>query len=325
MKIFVSGANGFIGSHLVSILLKRGHTVICLVRDPRKAGRLAELGATTVAGDVSDRASMRGPMQGSDVVFHLAGWYAIGIQDKARMQAINVAGARNTLELAVELGVPKIIHTSTVAVFGNTLGKIVDETYRASQNAMASEYERTKWAAHYEVAVPLQQKGAPIIIVQPGGVSGAGDVSPFVQVIDLFLQKMPVMFGARSGITLAHVDDIAEGHVLAMEKGKAGESYVLAGPCLTYRELFQKLELLSGISAAKIWMPGWLANGMAGMMGGLEKLGVRSQFSAEGLSALADYTFWATADKAKRELGWQPRPVDEVLREMLEDRKRARG
>lgn len=321
MKIFVTGANGFIGSHLVSILVKRGHTVVCLVRDPQKAGRLAQPGVELAAGDVTQRDSMRALMQGSDAVFHLAGWYAIGNHDKARMQAINIDGARNTLELAAELGVPKIIHTSTVGVFGNTQGKVPDESYRVGKDAMASEYERTKWAAHYEVAVPLQQRGAPLLITQPGGVTGAGDTSPHVQTFDLFLQGMPIMFGAKSGITMAHVDDIAEGHALTLEKGKVGESYILAGPCLTYRDLFAHLEKITGKSGAKLWGPGWLAKGMAGMTSVLEGMGINSAFSAEALETLADYTFWGTADKAKRELGWQERPLDETLKEILEDRK----
>lgn len=321
MKIFITGANGFIGSHLVPILLKRGQSVTCLVRDPQKADKLAATGATLVAGDITQRDSMREPMRGSDVVFHLAGWYAIGHHDKAKMQAINVDGARHTLELAAELGVPKIIHTSTVGVFGNTHGHIVDETYRVSKEEMSSEYERTKWAAHYEVAEALQKKGAPVIITQPGGVTGAGDVSPHVSVFEFFLQRMPVMFGEKSGLTWAHADDIAEGHALVMEKGQPGQNYILAGPCLTYRQTFEMLEKVSGLPATKLWAPGWMAAALAVLVGALEPLGLKTPFSSEALGTLADYTFWGSADKAKRELGWQPRPVEDVLRETLNDVK----
>jgi dihydroflavonol-4-reductase len=318
MKAFVTGANGFIGSHLVPILIKRGYSVTCLVRDPAKASRLAGMGAALAPGDITDRACLPDPMRGSEVVFHLAGWYAIGIRDKARMQAINVDGARNVMETAAELGVPKIVHTSTVGVFGNTRGKIVDETYRIEKEEMASEYERTKWAAHYEVGVPLQKKGAPIIMVQPGGVMGIGDTSPLGMLFTFFLQRMPVLPGERSGATFAHVDDIAEGHVLAAEKGRPGESYVLAGPALTYRQFMEKCEALTGIPAPKIWMPGWLTQLMALAVRPLEMLGMELQFSSEGLSTLADYTFWATAEKARRELGWTPRPVDDALKEVLD-------
>lgn len=322
MKAFITGATGFIGSHLAAMLLKRGDEVICLVRDPAKAGNLAAFGATLAKGDVTDRESMREPMRGADVVYHVAGWYAIGKLDRDKMQAINVDGARHTLELAAELGVPRIVHTSTVGVFGNTHGKVVDETYRAPKSEMKSEYERTKWEAHYEVAVPLQQKGAPVVIVQPGGVTGAGDVAVHVQTFRMFLQRTPAMAGAKSGITFAHVDDVAEGHVLAAEKGKVGESYIIAGDPITYRDLFLILERISGIPAAKLWAPGWMVSAGANLMGVLEAMGMQPAFSSEGLGTLVDYTFWGSADKAKRELGWTPRPIEETLRETLEDLKK---
>ena len=318
MKAFVTGANGFIGRHLVSALVGRDYAVTCPVRDPSKAISLTEMGATVVTGDVTDRESMRETMQGSDAVFHLAGMYKLGRSHWHRMLAVNVDGARNTLELAAELGVPRIVHTSTVGVFGNTRGQIVDESYRVEKEEMGSEYERTKWAAHYEVGVSLQRKGYPIIIVQPGGVTGAGDKSPHMALIDTFLQRTPVMFGAKSGLTLAHVGDIAEGHVLAAEKGRTGESYILCGPALTYRQLFQMCENITGIPAARIWVPGWMAAAMSGVVGAIESLGMRMPLSAEGLASLADYTFWATADKAGRELGFSVRPVEEVLSEVLE-------
>ncbi len=318
MKTFVTGANGFIGSHLVPILLKRGYSVTCLVRDPGKAGRLREMGATLVAGDITERRLLPDAMRGAQAVFHLAGWYAIGIRDKARMQAINVDGARNVMETAVELGVPKIVHTSTVGVFGNTRGKIVDETYRTEKEELATEYERTKWAAHYDVAVPLQQKGAPIIIVQPGGVTGPGDASPLSLVYQYYLQRTPAMPGGRSGATFAHVDDIAEAHALAMEKGRPGESYVIAGPSLTYRQLMEQCETLAGIPAPGLWIPGWMTRLMSVLVRPLEMIGMDLQLSSEGLRTLADCTFWATAEKARRELGWAPRPLEAALKEVLD-------
>ena len=318
MKAFVTGATGFIGRHLVSALVDRGDAVTCLVRDPLRAKSLAHTGATVTAGDVTDRNTMRESMRGSDVVFHLAGMYKLGRAHWARMAAVNVDGARNTLELAVELGVPKIVHTSTVGVFGNTRGEVVDESYRAPKESMGSKYERTKWIAHYEVAVSMQQRGNPVVIVQPGGVTGAGDTSPHMAIIDSFLQRVPVMFGAKSGLTLAHVDDIAEGHILAAEKGTAGESYILCGPSLTYRQIFELSETLTGIPGARIWLPGWMASTTSRVAGAIESMGMRMPLSSEALGTLADNTFWASADKASRELGFTVRPVDEVLNEVLD-------
>ena len=302
----------------MSALVGRNYTVTCLVRDPSRAMSLTEMGATLVTGDVTDRETMRETMQGSDAVFHLAGSYKLGRSHWHRMLAVNVDGARNTLELAAQLGVPKIVHTSTVGVFGNTFGNVVNESYRVEKETMGSEYERTKWAAHYEVAVSLQRKGYPVIIVQPGGVTGAGDKSPHMAMIDAFLQRTPVMFGAKSGFTLAHVGDIAEGHVLAAEKGRPGESYILCGPALTYRQIFEICEKITGIPAARIWLPGWMAATMSRVVKATESLGIQMSLSAEDFASLADYTFWATADKAGRELGFSVRPVEEVLSEVLE-------
>ncbi|MGE5072085.1 MAG: NAD-dependent epimerase/dehydratase family protein, partial [Anaerolineae bacterium] len=310
-------AKGFIGRALARKLADRGYEVRCLVRDPANATAPEADGVRLVKGDITDKVSMRAAMDGADAVFHVAGWYAMGVRDVRRMHAINVDGARNTLGLAAELGVPKILHTSTVGVFGNTRGRVVDETYRAPKDAMTSAYEVTKWIAHYEVAEVLQRQGAPVIIVQPGGVTGPGDQSPHIQVFDMFLRRSPVMLGARSGITLAHVDDIAEGHVLALEKGTAGGTYILAGEALTYKRLFEMCEKLTGTPAAKFWLPGWAAQSMSGLMAALERAGMRGAFSSEGLATMNDYTYWASADKAQRELGWRRRPLEETLRDAL--------
>jgi nucleoside-diphosphate-sugar epimerase len=191
---------------------------------------------------------------------------------------------------------------------------------------MASEYERTKWTAHYEIATPMQQKGAPIIIVQPGGVTGPGDATPQSSIYRYYLRRMPVFFGAKSGLTWAHVDDIAEGHVLALEKGKPGESYILAGPPLTYKEAMLILEKIAGVPAPRIYMPGWMAAGMARVVGFFERtVGLRTELSSEALSMMADYTFFGSAEKANRELGWQSRPVEETFRETLEELRKSAG
>jgi len=321
MKYFVTGATGFIGGHLVPKLIGRGDQVACLVRNPDKATGLAKLGATLVQGDVADRAVMREAMRGVAGVFHLAALYKLGLEFKDQMHAANVDGTRNTLEAASEAGVPKIVYTSTVAVFGNTRGRIVGETYHGEMQNLASEYERTKWAAHYEVAVPLQQQGAPIVIVQPGSVTGRGDTSPLNRVYDFYLRRMPIMLGPQAGTTVAHVDDIADGHLLAMDKGRNGESYILAGPAVTYKQMMEMWQGICGIPAPRLWLPGWTAGLSSRLVGGLEKVfQLKMALSSEALTTQADYTFYATADKARRELGWQPRPLEATFKEVLDDK-----
>ena len=321
MKYFVTGATGFIGGHLVAKLIARGDQVTCLVRYPDKAANLAQQGVTLVKGNVSDRAVMRDAMRGVDGVFHIAALYKLGLEFKDQMQAANVDGTRTTLEAALEAGVPKIVYTSTIGVFGNTHGEIVDESYHVAVQSLSSEYERTKWAAHYEVAVPLQRQGAPIVIVQPGGVTGPGDTSPLNMVYDFYLNRMPIMMGAQAGVTIAHVEDIAAGHLLAMEKGRNGESYVLAGPAITYKQMMERWQSICGVPAPKVWLPGWTAALSSRLVGGLERaFKLKTALSSEALMTQADCTFYGAADKAKRELGWQSRPLEATFKEVLDDK-----
>ncbi len=326
MRIFMTGATGFLGSHLAQKLIARGDSVVCLVRNPAKASALQAMGAELAQGDVTDRPSLSSAMRGADAVFHLAGIYEFGRKHYRHMRAVNVGGTRNTLETAVELEIPRIIHTSTVAVFGNTHQRVVDESYHIWKSQLSSEYERTKWEAHYEVAVPLQKKGAPVIITQPGVVTGAGDTSPHAVLFDFFLLHMPDLFGAHSGVTWAHVDDIAVGHILALDKGKPGESYILAGPAITYKEAMELFSQVSGIAPPRVWLPDRTAGLNARLLSPIERLGVHiPMLSAEMVQSLDNYTFWATGDKAKHELGWTTRPLEETFHEVLEERVKRRG
>src|SRR5260221_8610113 len=177
MKYFVTGATGFVGGQVARQLAADGHQVIALVRNSAKAKDLADLGVTLVKGDVTDKASMRAPMTGVDGVFHIAGWYKIGVRDKSDGQKINVDGTRNVLELMKELDIPKGVYTSTVAVFSDTHGQIPDETYRYDGPHL-SEYDRTKWLAHYEVADPMIEAGGTLVLFLTGLVERPGGTRP---------------------------------------------------------------------------------------------------------------------------------------------------
>jgi nucleoside-diphosphate-sugar epimerase len=177
MRYFLTGATGFIGSRLAGQLREASHQVAAVVRDQARASDLAQLGVELFRGDVTDKESMRTAMAGADGVFHLAGWYHIGAKDTRDAVRVNVDGTRNTLELMRELGIAKGVYTSTLAANSDTHGQLVDETYRYSGPHL-SEYDRTKWVAHYEVAQPMIAAGLPLIIVMPGVTYGPGDTSP---------------------------------------------------------------------------------------------------------------------------------------------------
>lgn len=317
MRYFVTGATGFIGRRLTHQLRQAGHEVVALVRQPARAGDLAALGVELAPGDVTERASLPGPMRGVDGLFHLAGWYRIGVRDGRPGQAINVEGTRNVLETARDLGVPKIVYTSTLAVFGDTHGRIVDETYRAG-GPWLSAYDRTKWRAHYEVAEPMVAAGLPLVIVQPGGVYGPDDPSALGQMLRAYLRRELRAVPRRTAVSWGHVDDIARGHILAMERGCPGESYIIAGPAHTLIEALTLAERLTGIPAPRLHVPPRLVRALAETMAAIERVtAVPADYSAEYLRVAAGATYLGNSNKARRELGFQVRSLAEGLGETL--------
>jgi nucleoside-diphosphate-sugar epimerase len=317
MKYFVTGATGFIGSRLVRGLVERGDEVTALVRDPGRAEDLKGPGVTLVRGDITDRASLRTPMEGADGVFHLAAWYKIGVKDRGAAEKINVEGTRNVLETMRDLGIRKGVYTSTLAVFSDTRGKLVDETYRFEGRHL-SVYDRTKWRAHYEVALPMIREGLPLVIVQPGVVYGPGDHSEVGKALELYLKKKLPLIPTRTAFSWAHVDDVAEGHLLAMDKGRPGESYILAGPAHTMAEALGTAEALTGIRASRLHAPPWLMRANSMLVKPLEwVLPLPPAYTSEGLRVAAGTTYIGDNAKARRELGYHPRPLKEGLRETL--------
>lgn len=315
MKYFITGATGFIGGEVARQLVKGGHTVIALARNPAAAQDLIDLGITVHRGDVTDKESMRAPMTGADGVFHLAAWYEIGVRDARRMEAINVGGTRHVLELMRELDIPRGVYTSTVGVFSNTHGRMVDESYRY-EGPFLNAYERTKWAAHYEVAAPMMREGLPLVIVMPGAVYGPGDPSLVHNLMVQYLRGR--LFYGLKGLALcwAHVEDTARGHILAMEKGTPGESYIIAGEQATLHDVLRIGEEEYGIRAPRLELSPAVLKGMAGVMGLVEKvIPVTGQYSAEALRTFAGVTYLGSNEKARRELGFTVRPLREGLRQ----------
>jgi len=167
----VTGETGFIGGRVVRQLRDRGHDVTAVVRAPAKARDLESIGVDVREGDITNKESLRRAMAGTDGVFHIAGWYKIGTKDRIEGERINVTGTRNVLSLMKELGIPRGVYTSTLAVFSDTAGQVVDETYHHG-GPWLTEYDRTKWVAHYEVAEPMIRDGLPLMIVMPRRVEG---------------------------------------------------------------------------------------------------------------------------------------------------------
>lgn len=316
MKAFVTGGSGFIGRSLIRQLIDKGYTVQALARSASSATQVRLLGAQPTPGDITDKESMRAGMAGCDIVFHVAAWYQIGSRDWMAAERINVGGTRNVLTLAVELGIPKIVYTSTVGIFGDTHGAMVNESYY-NEGPFLSEYERTKWLAHYKVALPLIEQGAPIVIVLPGGVFGPGDQSIVAEMMRLFMWGLPVLPGPDTTFTYAYVDDIAAGHILAAEKGRSGESYILAGPTVPLDEMVDLCANLTGRPRPRWQIPTSALRPAIPLMHTLGRfIPLPPLLSDEAIRNLG-VTFTASAAKARAELGWEPRPLEEGLAETL--------
>lgn len=322
MKIFLTGGTGFIGQALIRSLLARGWTVVALVRKPDspQARALIRMGAQCVAGDVTDRESMRASMAGADLVVHNAAWYELRVPKSAweLMHTINVGGTDNVLGLALELGIPRTVYVSSTLYYGDTGPEARDETYQR-QKPPRFQYERTKVEAH-EVALQYQQRGLPLIIICPPHVVGPNDHSVFGYYLRLYLNRVmvPYAYSPDMMISPAHVDDVGEGIALAAEKGRIGETYILAGDSMSLREVVEIWMTKPGGFKVRFYIPHWLAALMFAPLEPLQRLvGLPAFISRESVSASRVSLNFSSA-KAQRELGWTYRPAQEVLLDIVD-------
>jgi len=232
------------------------------------------------------------------------------------MEGSNVGGTERVIEAATEAGVARIVYVSTIGVFGDTHGQVVDETYWPQTEDFPTCYERTKHLAH-KVARDRIEKGAPVIIVQPGGVYGPGDTSPLGNLIDQTRKgRMKLVAMGETGFNFVHVDDVAQGILLAHDKGRVGEAYVLGGERARTEDLIRKVAMLSGHKPPAGRVPAFLVKAaipMGRLLGPAFGLGPNIREAV----AAARSTYWASDDKARRELGYQPRDLETGLAQTL--------
>ncbi len=306
---------------MVRQLRERGDEVVCLVRSPGKAAGLKELGCELVGGDLGDRAAIGAAMEGCDGAIHAAAMYEVGIPESqhAAMHEANVVGTENVLGCAKDAGLPKIVYVSTCGAFGNTHHEIVDESYEHPCETFTSYYEQTKVEAH-RLADRLIEEGLPCVIVQPGGVYGPGDTSQLFDLLDQFLKgKMLLIPFPELGLCLAHVEDTAAGIVLALDKGRTGETYVIAGPPTTMRDAVGIVASASGRKAPRHALPTVLMKAMTPIGPLVGKMMGQPPNLRELIRSADNVTFWATNEKAVRELGFDPRGIEEGIRQTLEE------
>lgn len=315
MKYFVTGATGFVGGKMVRLLRGKNHEVNAIVRNPDKANDLTNLGINLVKGDVTDKESMREAMRGCDGVFHIAGWYKIGVRDKTPGEKINIDGTRNVLELMKELNIRKGVYTSTLAINSDTHGQLRDESFQFSGKHL-SEYDRTKAEAHH-IAREFIQQGLPLVIVMPGLIYGPGDTSMSGDSIRDYLRKKLPMLPKITAYSWAHVEDIVMAHWLAMEAGIPGATYIICGPPHTLQEAYGIAEKITGIKSPMFVSP-FVLSISAGIASVIEKIiPLPELYAAETLRVTAGHTYLGDNTKAKRELGYAPRALEPGFKETL--------
>lgn len=312
----MTGATGFLGGRLAHRLRERGDEVTCLVRSREKAAGLEAAGCDIVEGDLKDVDAIRRGAEGADAVFHVAADYRVGLKPEKvpNMEETNVGGTRRVLEAAVAAGAQRILYVSSAVTFGNTRGAVVDETHRHPGDSYTSAYERTKVEAHH-VAEELIAQGAPVIIVQPTSIYGPGDRSVTGQTIrDAARGKLPAVSFPEMGLTMVHVDDVVDGILAAHDRGRLGESYVLGGAQTTMREVVDVAARAGGRRPPRMTMPTPLIKAMLPVAPlATRAMGLPPNLR-ELISSADGVTFWATSDKARAELGYAPRELEDGIR-----------
>jgi nucleoside-diphosphate-sugar epimerase len=315
MKALVTGANGFTGSHLVKALVQRGDSVVGLVRESSDLTRLEDTGIQLVKGDITDRNALHQAMQDVDTVFHTAAFVELGLVDAAKMERVNVEGTQAVLEVAKEMEILKMVYCSTIGIYGDTNGEVVDETFERTQENFSSAYDSTKYEAQ-QLVDNYAVIGFPVVSVMPSGIFGPDDPH-FGPIFKLFLQGKLKLWVAGDRMTgIVHVDDLVSAMILAAEKGERGEHYIISAGEIPSRGMFEIISEQTGISTpAEVPQPiVRLAGNILDPIGSL--LSWNPPIGKERLHYLYDRCVRVDAKKAREKLGWQPRSVSQTLQEI---------
>jgi dihydroflavonol-4-reductase len=325
MKAFVTGATGFLGSHVARVLAEQGADLRLLVRPTSNLKNLEGLlspgiKAETATGDLRDPASLEKAMSGCDTVFHVAADYRLWVQDPQEMYRSNVDGTRAILEAARKNGVRRVVYTSSVATMGFTSdGHSADENSPVSLAGMIGHYKRSKFMAE-QVAMEAGRSGMEVVTVNPTTPIGEQDIKPTPTgriVLDFLKRKFPAY--VETGLNLVDVRVCAQGHVAALEKGRSGERYILGGENLTFKQILDRLGAITGLPSPNVKLPYIFAfaAGVFGEMitGRLLKGDPRATIDTV---RMGKKMMFASSAKAERELGWKIVPVEDALRRAVE-------
>jgi dihydroflavonol-4-reductase len=314
MKALVTGATGFVGGAVARALVRAGVNVRVLVRSQSDAQNLTGLSVERVQGDLLDPASLRTALAGCRQLYHIAAYYALWAKNPAIFYDVNVTGTRNMLAAARLAGIERTVYCSTIGAIGLPAdGGLGNEETPVSLDQMAGHYKRSKYLAEQEV-LKLAKEGLPVVIVNPSAPVGAGDVKPTPTgqvIVDFMKGRMPAYI--ETGMNIVDVDDVAAGHLLAMEKGRQGERYILGCKNLMLKEVFEILSRLTGIKAPSIRLPRACVLPLAYVNQWIAQItGQSPRIPLEGVK-MAKYRMHYDCSKAIRELGIPQTPPETAL------------
>jgi dihydroflavonol-4-reductase len=315
----VTGGNGFVGCHVVRALVARGDRVRVLAREGADLTVLKEVDCEMVRGDLRDRDSVQRAVSGCSEIYHVAADYRLWVLDEEPMYQTNITGTRNILEAAGKAGVNRIVHTSTVGALGVPKAGVGREDTPVTLDDMPGPYKRSKFLSERD-ALAAASDGLPVVVVNPSTPVGPLDHKPTPTgrvIVDFLNHRMPAYLD--TGLNLVGVEDCARGHLLAAERGRIGEKYILGGENLTLKEMLDRLATLSGLRAPRFKVPYRLAYAFA--LGGefvarnFTKTPPRASLTEV---RMASKKMFFDSSKARAELGFDPRPIDEALRAAID-------
>jgi dihydroflavonol-4-reductase len=315
MKLFITGATGFVGSHVARMAAEQGAELRLLTRQTSITANLPK-GAELVQGDLREPAKFAAALRGCDALIHVAADYRLWVPDPAGMYKANVEGTRELLRLTREAGVRRVVYTSSVATMGfRKDASVVDEETPVSEVHMIGHYKRSKWMAEQE-AIAAARAGQEVVILNPTTPVGAMDVKPTPTgriIVDFLNKKFPAY--VETGLNLVDVAEIARMHLAALERGRFGERYILGGENLTLKQILDKLAAMTGLPSPTIKVAHAVAMAFAffdeTVTGKLR--GKEPRATVEAVR-MGKKMMWASSEKAERELGWKVLPVDDPLR-----------
>ena len=315
MLAFLTGATGFVGSHVARALSDQGADLRLLVRANSNLKNVEDIKAELVTGDLRDPASLEKGIDGCEVVFHVAADYRLWVRDPDEMYRSNVEGTRAILEAARKNRVRRVVYTSSVATMGFANGKPAEENSPVSLDNMIGPYKRSKFKAE-QVAIEAARAGQDVVIVNPSTPVGECDIKPTPTgriVVDFLKRKFPAY--VDTGLNLVDVKECALGHISALEKGRTGERYILGGENLTLKQILDKLASITGLPSPTIRVPYVLALA-TGVVDEIVTGRIRGREPRATIDAvrMGRKKMFVSSAKAERELGWKRAPVDDALR-----------